>query len=171
MQAGKAVQVRNAGLTSSGVYNIKNLTGTGAIVFYRTAGAATPGAFLGFTALVPLVVKSSLIGAAYPLNSGSSASYSDTAMEDALIGRHFLRGSATYDAPSIAAGGTASTSLVVGGAALGDRVAVALGVDPSGLVITGYVSSVSTVTVVLFNPTAGAIDLASTTLTVEVEKA
>jgi len=171
MQAGKAVQIRNAGLTAGGVNNVKLLTGVGAIIFYRTAGSPTPGAFLGFTALVPLVVKSSLIGAAYPLNSGGLASYSDTEMEDALIGRHSLRGSATYDAPSIAAGGTTTTSLVVGGAAIGDRVAVALGVDPSGLVVTGYVSSVSTVTVVLFNPTAGAIDLASTTLTVEVTRA
>ena len=80
-------------------------------------------------------------------------------------------GSATYDAPSIAAGGTTTTTVTVTGAALGDYVSsVSLGISSAGLVITGYVSAANTVTVVLYNPTAGAIDLASTTLSIEVMK-
>ena len=80
-------------------------------------------------------------------------------------------GSATYDAPNILAAGTTTTTVTATGAALGDFVdRISLGVSAVGLVITGYVSAVNTVTVVLYNPTAGAIDLASTTLSVEVRK-
>lgn len=79
-----------------------------------------------------------------------------------------LFGSATYDAPSIAASGTTTTTVTVTGAALGDQARVTFGVDLGGLVMTAYVSAVDTVTVVLFNPTAGAIDLDSTTVTAEV---
>lgn len=80
-------------------------------------------------------------------------------------------GSATYDAPSIAAGGTTTTTVTVTGASVGDYVRPpSFGVSLAGLVATAYVSSASTVTVVLYNPTAGAIDLASTTLSIEVMK-
>jgi len=82
-----------------------------------------------------------------------------------------LAGSATYDAPSIAAAGTTTTTVAVAGAVLGDYVErIALGVPLAGLVVTGYVSAANTVTVVLFNPTAAAVDLAGTTLSVEVRK-
>jgi len=80
-------------------------------------------------------------------------------------------GSATYDAPSIAAGASATTTVTVTGAALGDFVsAISLGVSSAGLVITGYVSAANTVTVVLYNPTGAAVDLASTLLAAEVRK-
>jgi len=82
-----------------------------------------------------------------------------------------LFGSATYDAPSIAAAGTTTTTLTVTGATLGDKVdGISFGVSLAGLTATGYVSANNTVTVVLHNPTAGAINLASTTLRVEVTK-
>lgn len=82
-----------------------------------------------------------------------------------------LTGSATYNAPSIAAGSSTTTTVTVTGAALGDKVtAISLGVDILGLVCTGYVSATDTVTVVLFNPTVAAIDIASTTLRVEVSR-
>lgn len=87
-------------------------------------------------------------------------------------GTEKLTGSATYDAPSIAAAGTTTTTVTVTGAVLGDKVtAVTFGVSLAGLVETAYVSAADTVTIVLYNPTAGAIDLASTTVNVEVEKA
>lgn len=83
-----------------------------------------------------------------------------------------FKGSATYDAPSIAAGGTTTTTVTATGAALGDQVtSISFGVSLAGLVASGYVSSANTVTVVLYNPTAGAVDLASTTLRVVVDKA
>ena len=80
----------------------------------------------------------------------------------------FLSGSATYDAPPIAAAGTTTTTVTVTGAALGDFAECSFGVSLAGLVATAYVSATDTVTVVLFNPTAGAIDLASTTLSARV---
>lgn len=80
-------------------------------------------------------------------------------------------GSATYDAPSIAAGATTTTTVTVTGAAMGDFVdRISLGVSAAGLILSGYVSAANTVTVQLYNPTAGAVDLASTTLAVEVKR-
>lgn len=75
-----------------------------------------------------------------------------------------LFGKATYDAPSIAAAGTATTTITVTGAAVGDEARVTFGVSLGGLQASAYVSAANTVTVVLQNPTAGAIDLASTTI-------
>jgi hypothetical protein len=81
-----------------------------------------------------------------------------------------LEGSVTYDAPSIGASGTTTTTLTVTGAALGDYAVCSFGVSLSGLMAAAYVSAADTVTVALFNPTAGAIDLASTTLRARVRK-
>lgn len=87
-------------------------------------------------------------------------------------GAERLTGSATYDAPNIVAAGTATTTVTVTGAVLGDKVvAVTFGVSLAALTQTAYVSAADTVTIVLYNPTAGAVDLASTTVNVEVEKA
>ena len=95
-------------------------------------------------------------------------------VEAAYVTRQQLKliGSATYDAPSIAAGASTTTTVAVSGAALGDKVtAITLAVSATGLTVTGYVSAADAVTVVLANLTGGAIDLASTTLAVEVAKA
>jgi len=82
-----------------------------------------------------------------------------------------LSGSATYDAPSIAAGASASTTVTVTGAALGDYVErISLGASAAGLTVTGYVSAANTVAVVLANMTGAAVDLPSTTLAAEVRK-
>jgi len=83
-----------------------------------------------------------------------------------------FNGSATYDAPSIAGGGQTSTTVTVTGAAVGDLVtAVSFGVSTGGLIVTAQVTAANTVTVWLDNNTAGAIDLASTTVKVRVERA
>lgn len=76
----------------------------------------------------------------------------------------YLTGSATYDAPSVAAGGTTTTTVTVTGAALGDFALASFSVTVAGLVVTAYVSATDTVTVVLYNPTGAPIDLASATL-------
>lgn len=81
-----------------------------------------------------------------------------------LVEREPLFGKATYDAPSIAAAGTTTTTITVTGAAVGDEARVTFGVSLAGLNASAYVSAANTVTVVLHNPTAGAIDLASTTI-------
>jgi hypothetical protein len=83
----------------------------------------------------------------------------------------YLSGSATYDAPSIGPAGTTTTTVTVTGAAVGDFADCSFGVSLAGLIVTAYVSAADTVTVVLFNSTLGAIDLASTTLRVRVQKA
>ena len=85
---------------------------------------------------------------------------------------NYRTGTTTYDAPNILASGTTTTTVTVTGAALGDAVEdVSFGVSLQGLVLTSYVSAADTVTLVLFNPTVGAINLASTTVNVRVRKA
>jgi hypothetical protein len=79
-------------------------------------------------------------------------------------------GSATYDAPNLAAAATTTTTVTVTGAALGDLAIASLGVSLAGIMLTAYVSAADTVTVVLFNPTAGSIDLGSATLRARVFK-
>lgn len=89
-----------------------------------------------------------------------------TAIRAVLAG--ILSGSATYDAPSIAAGSTTTTTVTVTGAALGDFAMASLSVSAAGLGVSAYVSASNTVTVVLNNNTAGAIDLASATVRARV---
>lgn len=80
-------------------------------------------------------------------------------------GAGILVGSATKDYASLAAGAEDVTgTITVTGAALGDFCIASLGVDVAGLIAVGYVSAANTVTLNLFNLTAGAIDLGSTTI-------
>jgi hypothetical protein len=71
------------------------------------------------------------------------------------------RGEATWDAPNVAAGATTTTTVNVPGARVGDAVRVFAPVSLQGMVCTAYVSADDTVTLVLYNPTAGGINLAS----------
>lgn len=88
------------------------------------------------------------------------------------FGRVMLSGSAVYDPPSIAANTGVTTTVTVPGAALGDIVTgVSFSLDLQGLSVTGWVSAADTVSVRMFNGTAAAIDLASGTLWVRVERA
>jgi hypothetical protein len=60
----------------------------------------------------------------------------------------------------------------VPGVALGDIViGFSFGVSEAGLVKRAYVSAANTVTIVTYNPTAGAINLASTTLNLIIARA
>lgn len=93
---------------------------------------------------------------------------------NAVISRDgFISGSATYDPASIAAGASASTTVTVTGArlAVNDTVKVSPSITPAGLIVHGAVTATNVVTVTYFNPTAGAIDLASHTITAYVAKA
>lgn len=82
-----------------------------------------------------------------------------------------LYGSKTWDPGSVmSAGVPATTTVTVTGAALGDIVRASFSLDLQGLSLTGYVSSANTVTVSLANLTAGAVDLGSGTLVVQVDK-
>ena len=84
---------------------------------------------------------------------------------------------ATYDPPSIAAGGSASTTMsIAAGANIKSEtpVRVTFSNSLSGLILFGSVTTTGnltcTVTATFYNPTAGAVDLASGTLTVELLK-
>lgn len=78
---------------------------------------------------------------------------------------------AGVDTASIADGAALTVGpLTVTDAAFGDPVHVTFGVSLAGLTLTAYVSAVSQITYVLFNKTGGAVDLASTTITIRVEK-
>lgn len=82
-----------------------------------------------------------------------------------------LVGSRTYDVPSISAGGTQSFTITVPGCKADQGQTVQLGVPSSfstSLVHSAFVSANDTVTVVLYNPTGGAIDPASGTYTARV---
>lgn len=87
------------------------------------------------------------------------------------FGNTVLQASATWDPPSVAAAGTASTTITATGAALGDFVQVSFSVSLAGLIAQAYVSATNTVTVTLYNPTTAAVDLASSTVRVQVTKA
>jgi hypothetical protein len=79
---------------------------------------------------------------------------------------------ATLDLANAATGsGTfASSDVTVPGAALGDMVLLSLGVDTVDAVVAGAVTAANTVTVTLLNNTAGAVNLASTTVRIAVLK-
>lgn len=83
------------------------------------------------------------------------------------------RATATWNPGSIASKDTvgasfAAQTVTVTGAALGDLVLASFSLDVTDLVLTADVTAADTVTVVLSNPTASAVDLASGTLTVLV---
>jgi len=73
-------------------------------------------------------------------------------------------GSVAYNPPNILALGTTTQTVAVTGAALGMSAEASFSLDATGLVITAYVDSVNSVTAVLFNPTALAINIGAGTL-------
>lgn len=80
-----------------------------------------------------------------------------------------LRGSATYDAASLADGVGATTAVTVTGAALGDFVVgVSFSLDLQDIGVTAYVSAADTVEVRFQNEGAATVDLASGTIRVAV---
>jgi len=73
--------------------------------------------------------------------------------------------SCTLDSASVTTGATATDTVTVSGVALGDMViGMSVGVSEAGLVRRAYVSAANTVTIVTYNPTAGSVNLDSTTL-------
>ena len=80
--------------------------------------------------------------------------------------------SCTLDSASVDTVSTATDTVTVPGVALGDMVlGMAIGVSEAGLVRRAYVSAANTVTIVTYNPTAAAVNLASTTLQLVVARA
>jgi hypothetical protein len=81
-----------------------------------------------------------------------------------------LMNTKTWDPGSVATGSSTTTTVTVTGAALNDTVIPSFSLSLSGLMLTGYVSAADTVTVVLANNTAAAVDLGSGTLRAAVLK-
>ena len=81
-----------------------------------------------------------------------------------------LKGSATWDAGSIADGDEEAKEVTVTGAAIGDYAIASLSIDIADLVLDAQVTAANTVTCILANNTGGAIDLASATVYVRVFK-
>jgi hypothetical protein len=80
--------------------------------------------------------------------------------------------SCTLDSASIATTATATDTVAVPGVVLGDMVlGMSIGVSEAGLVRRAYVSAADTVTIVTYNPTAGSINLDSTTMQLVIGRA
>lgn len=78
----------------------------------------------------------------------------------------------TLDAGSVSTGATDTDTVTVPGVALGDMVlGFSFGVSEAGLVKRAYVSAANTVTIVTYNPTAGSVNLAATTLNMVIGRA
>lgn len=78
----------------------------------------------------------------------------------------------TWNPGAIAAAGYEAEDVTVPGAAVGDFVMASLTtMVTNDMMLTAHVSAADTVKVILFNPTAGSIDLGSGTLAVIVFKA
>lgn len=86
------------------------------------------------------------------------------------FGQIVLDGSDTWDPPSVAAGSFTQKDVTVTGAVLGDFAIAAFSLSTALLQLDAQVVSANTVSVQLFNPTAGAIDLASGTIYARVFK-
>ena len=79
-----------------------------------------------------------------------------------------MSASVTHDFASLAAGAEVGLDVTVPGAVLGDFALCSLAVDVVDVTVTCNVTAANTVTVLLANATAGAVDLASTTVRVKV---
>jgi hypothetical protein len=78
----------------------------------------------------------------------------------------------TLDASAVSGGATDTDTVTVPGVVLGDMViGFSHGVSEAGLVKRAYVSAANTVTIATYNPTAGSVNLASTTLTLIIGRA
>src|SRR4051812_10014079 len=78
--------------------------------------------------------------------------------------------SKAWDPPLLAALAQTTTTVAVLGAPFGDEVTASFSLPLQDMTLSGSVSAADVVTVVLFNGTAGALDLASGTLRASVAR-
>ena len=79
-------------------------------------------------------------------------------------------GSATLNPTNLADGAGETLTASIPGAAVGDFVLVAPGVNLAGITVTAWVSAADTVSVRVQNESGGALDLASSTWRIAVLK-
>ena len=166
LTAGKVVHLASRDAIGLNYGSLRQFSGKGYALISHNSTAPAAGSFLGVSAKVATVIKSSFLNAPPTIKNPLGVSYSDNFMSESLTGRKVetFEGSATFDPPSVAASGTTTTTVTVTGAASGDRVDLSFSLALGGLMLNGEVTSANTVTARFFNPTAGAIDLASGTL-------
>jgi len=88
------------------------------------------------------------------------------------VGVNLNVATATVDPANLAAGAVSSTgTITVTGAVPGDFVKASFSLDLQGVILHAWVSDADEVSYQFFNPTAGAVDLASGTVRVRVEQA
>jgi hypothetical protein len=165
-------------LYTSGWSAYTNLSATGS-GFYVAAGSVI-GVYGSNFAIQPGASNYVINGAAgsfyYQLNNGYSNA-TGVAYETKIApgvtqflysSSAYFTGSATYDAPSLAAGATTTTTVSCPGATTSHFAEATLSTNTgaSGLTLYAYVSAANTVTVRLTNQTTGAVNLASGTLKV-----
>jgi hypothetical protein len=85
-------------------------------------------------------------------------------------GLRYLSAKKTHDWASITSGSSATTTLTVPGAEIGDFCLASMSVSLSGLMLTAYVSASDVVTIVAANFSGAPIDLGSGILRVRVQK-
>jgi hypothetical protein len=78
------------------------------------------------------------------------------------------QGSDTWNPANLAAGGYETKEVTVNGASIGDFAVGALSIDIADLILDVQVTAENTATCILYNPTAGAINLAEATVRVRV---
>lgn len=89
---------------------------------------------------------------------------------DVELSKATYRGEASWTPPNIGIGSSATTTVIVPDAAVGDHVRVFPPATLSGLTVSGYVSATGTVTIVLANNTSGAVTAGAGTWRVIAEK-
>jgi hypothetical protein len=79
---------------------------------------------------------------------------------------------AAVDPPSMTTGqlGAWTVTVAIPGVALGDVVSCGPGIDLSGIVYSSRVSAAGVVSIDFYNPTAGTLNIASSTWRIVVEK-
>uniref|UniRef100_A0A6H1ZRU7 Putative structural protein n=1 Tax=viral metagenome TaxID=1070528 RepID=A0A6H1ZRU7_9ZZZZ len=119
------------------------------------------------------VITAETANGSIDLGYGSDVDYWGNALAIDATGQvaTTLHASSTWDAGSINDGDETAQDVTVDNAALGDIVACSLEVDVADLALTAQVTVANNVALQLNNNTGGAIDLASTTYHIYVNKA
>lgn len=165
-----------SGLIRGGIRILKNVAGTAGVGFtgtghfnYMLNRFTGTDMTTGYAIALPQTTNDFTAGQLYYGTAAARLRVTDgTAARTVPF---IFTGSLTTDVASIAAGAIATIAITVTGAASGDPVVIgapaALG---AGLLWSGYVSATDTVTVRIYNSTAGAIDPASATWKASVIK-
>ncbi|MEZ0003814.1 hypothetical protein [Sinorhizobium fredii] len=120
---------------------------------------ARPDAASGFVS-----TEKSRIEADAPNISIAGAVYADADFSSNIF---IGKARAVYNPPSLVNGGSDTTTLIVTGAALGDRVTVAFG-DTQGVTMTASVTAANTVSVRFQNNTGATVDVVQSAIIVQV---